>query len=149
MNRCQVDLRLRLGRADIAGDIEVVVVFLYLLHANTPCITFNFIWTLLVGLDNFVDMLRQELILAFTLFKMLGGVDKEYIIWLFALFQYKNAHRDAGGEKQVARQTYDRIDMAVFEQLGTNAAFHTASEQHAVGQNDSHSALVAEEVEAV
>ena len=53
---------------------------------------------------------------------MLGGVDKEHIFGLFALFQYQDAHRDAGGKEQVARQADDGVDMVVLEQLGADAA---------------------------
>src|SRR5690625_5719933 len=75
---------------------------------------------------------------------MLGGVDEEHIIGLFALFQHQDAHRDAGGKEQVGGQANDGVDMAVLEQFGADAALHAATEQQdrkSTRLNSSHVAI--------
>ena len=88
MNRSQVDFWFRLSSADIAGDIKIVVVLFNLLHADAPGVALNSIRALLVGVNNFVNMLRQQLILSLPFFEMLGGINKKYVIWLLAFFQH-------------------------------------------------------------
>ncbi len=70
----------------------------------------------------------------FAFLEVLGGIDEQHVIGLFALFQYQNAHRNAGREKQVGGQADHGVDVAIFEQLGADAFFRAASEQDAVGR---------------
>src|SRR3546814_10831483 len=42
-----------------------------------------------------------------------------------------------------------RIDMTILKQLGANARFGSAPEQHTMRQDDGHDAILLEEVEAV
>jgi hypothetical protein len=47
------------------------------------------------------DMLFAELVLAFAFVEVLGGVDEEHVVGLFALFEHEDADGDAGGVKEV------------------------------------------------
>lgn len=58
-------------------------------------------------------------------------------------------HTDAGGEEQVGGQADHRVDMAIFQQLGADAFFCATTEQHAVGQDDGHHAVLLQVVESV
>ena len=91
----------------------------------------------------------RELVLAFAFHEVLGGVDEEHVVGLLALLEHEDADRDAGGVEQVGGQADDGVDVAVLEQLGADAFFGTATEEHAVGQDDGHHAFVFQEVEAV
>ncbi len=91
----------------------------------------------------------EQLALAFTLLIMLGGVDEQHIVWLLALLKHQDAHRDACGEEQVRGQANHRIDVSVFQQLGTDTRFGTSSEQHTVGQDDRHHTVLLQEMEAM
>ena len=103
----------------------------------------------LVGLDDLVDVLFRQLVLALAFLEMLGGVDEEHVVRLLAFLQHEDAHRDAGGVEQVGGQADDRVDVAILQQLGADALLRAATEQHAVGQDDGHHAFVLQEVEAV
>ena len=102
MDSGQVDLLLRFGGADVSGDVQVVVVVLDLLQRDPAGIALFFL-AVLVGVDDFVNVLGQELILSLALLVVLGGIDEEHVIGLFALFQHQDAHRSAGGEEQIGR----------------------------------------------
>jgi hypothetical protein len=95
-------------------------------------------------------MCSSELVLAFAFLEVLGGVDEEHVVRLLAFLEHEDADRDAGGVEQVGGQADDRVDVAVvLEQLGADAFFRAAAEEHAVGQDDGHHAFVLQEVEAV
>ena len=91
----------------------------------------------------------SQLVLAFAFLEVLGGVDEEHVVRLLALLQHQDADRDAGGVEEVGGQADDGVDVAVLEQLGADAFFGAATEEHAVGQDDRHHAFVLEVVEAV
>ena len=103
----------------------------------------------LVGVDDLGDVLFRQLVLAFALHKMLGGVDEEHIVGLLAFLEDEDAHRDAGGVEEVGGQADDGVDVAVIEQLAADAFLGTAAEEHAMRQDDGHHAFVFQEVEAV
>ena len=144
----EADLSFAHCRADVAGDVQVEVVFLDLIHLH-PAGVAGFFLPELVGVDDFGDVLLAELILAFAFVEVLGGVDEKHVVGLLALFEHENADRDAGGVEEVRGQADDGVDVAVVEQFGANAFFGTATEEDAVGQDDGHHAFVFEEVEAV
>ena len=148
MYRRKVDFFLGLCRAYIARNIQVKVVFLDFIHAH-PAGVARLFFAVLVGADDFVDMLGQKLVLAFAFFKMLGCVDKQHIIWLFALFQHQNANGYACREKQIGGQPNHRINMPVFEQLGANTRLGTAAKQHAMRQDNGHNAVLLQKMKAV
>ena len=79
----------------------------------------------MVGLNNFIDIILPQTVLAFAFFEVFAGVDKEDVIGLFAFFEHQNADRNTGREKEVGRQTDDGVDVAVLEQFGTDALFST------------------------
>ena len=91
----------------------------------------------------------RQLVLAFAFLEVLGGVDEEHVVRLLALLQHEDADRDAGGVEQVGGQADDGIDVPVVQQLGADAFFRAAAEQHAVRQDDGHHAFVLQVVEAV
>ena len=141
-----VDLLLTHGSTDVAGNIEIVVFLLDLLHLHPPGVAGLYL-TRLVGLDDLVDMLGLELVLPFSFLKVLGGVDEENIVRLFALLEHQDTHGNTGGVEEVGRQSDDGVDVAVFEQLGPDALFCTAAKEHAMGQDDRHHPFVFQEVE--
>ena len=91
----------------------------------------------------------RQLVLAFAFHEVLGGVDEEHVVGLLALLEHEDADGDAGGVEEVGGQADDGVDVAVLEQLGADAFLGTATEEHAVRQDDGHHAFVFEEVEAV
>ena len=97
----------------------------------------------------FLDVLRVQIVLPLALVEVLGGVDEQHIVGLFAFFNHENAHRDPGRIEQVRRQADHRVDMTIFEQLLADGFFLAAAEQHAVGQDDRHHALIFEVVKSV
>ena len=104
---------------------------------------------MLVSLDDFLDVLRPAVGSAFAFLEVLGGVDEEHVVRLLALLQHQDADRDAGGIEQIRGQADDGVDVAVLQQLGADALFGAAAEQHAVGQDDGHHAFVFQVVETV
>lgn len=80
---------------------------------------------------------------------MLGGVDEEDVVGLFAAFEDEDAHRNTRGIKQVRGQADDGVDVTVFEEFGADAFFGAAAEEDAVRQDDGHDAFFLEEMEAV
>jgi hypothetical protein len=55
------------------------------------------------------------LVLAFAFHEVLGGVDEQHVVGLFAFFKHQSAHRDAGGVEEIAGQTDHGIDVTVLE----------------------------------
>ena len=104
---------------------------------------------MLVGVEDLGDVLRTQLVLAFAFHEVLGRVDEQNIVWLFALLEHQDAHRDTCGIEQIGGQADHGIDVAVREQLGEDAFFGATTEEHAVGQDDRHHAFFFEVVEAV
>ncbi len=135
MHLRQIDLWFRFRGTDIARDIQVEIVLFDLLHAHPPGIALYFLWALLIGVDDLVDVFGQQFVLAFAFLEMLAGVDEQHVIGLLAFFQHQNAHRDAGGKKQVGGQADDGVDIAVGEQLLADLRLCPAAKQHAVGQD--------------
>ena len=89
----QIDWCLFLGKADIACDIQVVVVFDYLPEAYTSAKTVFFL-SETISLYNLVDVLRQKGVLFLVFGVVLRSVDKEHVIALATFLQ----HDDAGGD---------------------------------------------------
>jgi hypothetical protein len=52
----QIDRDLLLGPADIAGDVQVEVVGLNLVHLHASGVPLDALRTLLIGLDDILDM---------------------------------------------------------------------------------------------
>ena len=147
--RCfEVDLLFAHGRADVAGDVQVEVVLLDLGHLHAAGVAGGF-RAVLVGVDDLLDVLLAQLVLAFAFHEVLGGVNEEDVVGLLALLEHEDADRDAGGVEEVRGQADDGINVAVLEQLGADAFLGTATEEHAMRQDDRHHAFVFEEVEAV
>ena len=79
----QIDFFLCYGDADIAGNIQVMVIRLNLFHGDTAGITL-LLFAKLVGVDNLVDILWQQAVLSFAFLKVLAGVDEQYVIEFLA-----------------------------------------------------------------
>ena len=150
MGRLKVDLRLSHRRADVAGDVQVEVVLLDLVHLDPAGVAGLFL-SELVGVDDLGDVLLAELVLAFAFVEVLraAGVDEEHVVGLLAFLEHEDADGDAGGVEEVCGQADDGVDVAVVEQLGADAFLGTATEEHAVRQDDCHHAFVFQVVEAV
>lgn len=112
----QIDFLLGHCRADVAGDIEIEVVFLDLGHLD-PAGVARLLGPVLIGADDFLDVLFGEGFLAFAFLEMLGGVDEKNIIRFFAAFEHEDADGNTGGVEEVRRQADDRVDVTVFDQV--------------------------------
>jgi len=73
MHRCKINLFLSFCRADVARDVEVEIVFLDFRHANPARVARRFL-AQLIGVDNFVDVFGQKLVLPFASLEVLGSV---------------------------------------------------------------------------
>lgn len=131
LSRRQVDFLFLHGRADVAGDVEVVTFFGDALHRDALGIAVFFA-ALAVGLDNFVDVLVRENVLALAFLEVLGGVDEEDVIGLLASLEDEDADGNAGGVEEICGQTDDGVDMSVLEQLGANLFLGSAAEEDAM-----------------
>ena len=145
----QIDLYFRLGRADIARDVQLEVVGLNLVHPHASGVPLNALRALAIGVDDLLNMPVGQVVLSLPFLEMLGRVDEQDIVGLFALLQDENADRDAGRVEQVRRQADDRIDMPVVKKLAADLLLCAAAKQHAVRQDDSHHAVVLEIVKSV
>ncbi|MOA12537.1 hypothetical protein D3C78_1325440 [compost metagenome] len=94
-------------------------------------------------------MLIRQLVLPLAPLEVLSRVDEQHIVRLFALLQHQDTDWDACGEKQIGWQADHCVDVAILEQLGTDASLSTASEQHTMRKNDGHHAILFEEMEAM
>ena len=140
---------LRRGRAYIAGDIQVEVVGLNLVHFHASGVPFDDLRSLLVGVDDLLDMLVGQVVLPLGLLEMLGRVDEQDIVGLLALLQDKDADRDAGRVEQVRWQADDGVDVPVVEELAADLRLRAAAEQYAVRQDDRHHTVIREIVKPV
>src|SRR5690554_704736 len=130
----------RFTAVDIAGNIQVVVVggnFAYGHHAavagQLP----------LVGedIDDLVDVLGAQAVFVAILHKALAGIDHKDALAGMSVFLVDNddAGGNAGTVKQVGGQAVDALDVALLDQILTDAGFGVATEEHTVGQD--HRAL--------
>ncbi len=69
--------------------------------------------TLLVGVDDLLDMLVGQVVLSRAPLEVLGRVDEQDIIGLLALLQDEDADRDSGRVEQVRRQGDNGVDVPV------------------------------------
>ncbi len=149
MHQPEIEFRLGFGRADVSGNVQIEVVLpLDLLKAHDPRIAI-FFPPLAVGIDDLVDVLGQERVLALPRLIMLGRVDEQHIIGALALLEYQDADRNAGRVEQFRRQADHGVDIAVLQQFCADPLIRPAPEQHAVRQDDRHGAVLGEEVEPV
>ncbi len=137
-----------MGEARLSRWRRSQLVLLDLLHLHAAGVAGRF-RAVLVGADDLGDVLVRQLVLAFAFGEMLGGVDEEHVVGLLAFLEHEDADRDAGGVEEVRGQADDGVDVAVVEQLGADAFFGSATEEHSVRQDDGYHAFVLEEVEAV
>ena len=96
----QVDRHVTHRSANAAGDVEVEAFFGNSLHADALGIAVLF-FSKLISLNDFVDVLFRELVLAFAFYEVLGGVDEKHVIVLFALFEHEDTDRDASGVEEI------------------------------------------------
>ena len=148
MHGIQVNFRFAHSRADVARDVQVEIVLRDLFHRHPPGIP-GFFLSELVRLDDLGDVLVGQLVLPLALDEVLCRVDEQHVIRLLALLRHQDAHRNAGGIEQVGRQADHRVDVPVLQQLGADALFRPAPEQHPVRQDDGHHPFVLQEVKAV
>ena len=73
----QINLLLTHRSADVAGDVQIEVVLFDLRHFD-PAGVARLLFAELVGLDDLGDVPGLELVLAFALLKVFGGVDEEH-----------------------------------------------------------------------
>ena len=90
----QVNLRFLLCHADIASDIQVIVVVSDFFETHTTAVTILF-GACAICLHNLIDVLRQQLVLLLTLLKVFSSIDEEHIVALATFLQNYDAHRNA------------------------------------------------------
>ena len=115
----QADLCLTHRRADVAGDVEVEVVLLDFRHP-IPAGVAGFFLSELIGVDDLLNVLRAQLVLALAFGEVLGGVDEEHVIRLLAFLEHEDADGDSGGVKKIGGLGNDSVDITVVEQLGAD-----------------------------
>ena len=86
----QIDFFLNRGIADIAGNIQIVAVIFNFLHRYTAGVAL-FFFSVLVAVHDFIDMFACQAVLALAFFKIIGGVDKQNVVFFFTFFQHQNA----------------------------------------------------------
>jgi len=96
MDLSQRDFVFRHGGADVAGDVQVVAFLGDTRHRDALGVARLFPAEL-VGLDDLGDMRRGQAVLALAFLEMLGGINEEHVVRLFALLEHEHADRDAGG----------------------------------------------------
>ena len=126
----------RLGRrgvVHVATDVAVVVLRHDLGHRHAASVGGN-VLPRAVGVHDFVDVFRAQVVLrlAFAVFAV--GVDEEHMLALggAGLVEHQYAGRDAGAVKQVAGQADHGFELAVVDEVFAGLALFTATEQHAV-----------------
>ena len=85
--------------------LQSLVSISFILHASG--VPLDALRTLLVGVDDLLDMLVGQVVLPLAPLEMLGRVDEQDIIGLLALLQDEDKDRDAGRVEQVRRQADD------------------------------------------
>ena len=85
-----------------AGDVQIEVVLLDLRHVHPTGVAWRF-RALLVSVDDLLDVLFAQLVLAFTLHEVLGGVNEKHVIGLLALLENEYANGDTCGIEEVSR----------------------------------------------
>ena len=85
-----------------------------------------------------MNILAAQAVFIAVFGKAFAGIDhKDAAASVRVLFiNHDNTGRNAGAIKQVGRQTDNAFDVALFNQVFTNARFGVATEQNAVRQND-------------
>jgi len=137
MDHRQIDFLLSDGGADVAGDVEVEVIFSNLHHLDAARVAWLFL-SIAVGVDDLGNVLAAELVLALSFLKVLCGVDEQHVIGFFALLEHQDAHRDARGVEEICGQADHGVDVTVVEQLSADALFGAATEENTVGKDDRH-----------
>src|SRR5579875_3292939 len=135
MDLRQVDFWLGFSSPNVAGDVEVVLVLAYLIHAHFPRVA-RLLAAMGVSVEDVPDVLGGKVVLALAFFEVFGGVDEEDIVGALALFQDKDADRDAGGVEKVRGQADHGVDIAEIEELFADARFGPTAEENAVGEDD-------------
>ena len=116
MNGGEVYFRFRFSGGDIAGDVQIIVVFPYFFHGNAAGETF-FFPAVLVGFQNFCDVFIQKAILTLAFFKIVRGIDEKDIVRPSAFFQDQDADGNTCGKEQIGGQPDDGVDVAVVQQF--------------------------------
>ena len=104
----EIDGGLLLEGIDVAGDVQVVVVFPDLLEGGAVGVFFDGL-VFRVGADGAGDVLGAEFVLVGALGEVLLGVDEEGVLVGLALFEKQNGGGDAGAEEEIGGQADDAI----------------------------------------
>ena len=108
MGLCEADLLLAHRRADVAGDVQVEVVLLDLVHLHSAGVA-GFFLSELVGVDDLGDVLGRELVLALALYEVLGGVDEEDVVGLLQVRRGEiTAYPGEGGKRGCHRAWFSQ-----------------------------------------
>jgi hypothetical protein len=66
-------------------------------------------------------VLLGQLVLALPYHEVLGRVDEQHVVGLFALLKDEDADRDTGRIKKISRQAEHGVDVPILQQLAANA----------------------------
>lgn len=151
----EVDGRLFFEGVDVAGDVEIEVVVDYLLQRRDVRV-FVDIFATAIRVDDLVDVLFGELVLVLAFDEFLACIDEQDVLCVPVLFEHENASGDSGAVEQVRRQADHGIEIVAlglrgirFDERLANLGFGSPTEQDAVRQNDRHSAVRIQVVQAV
>ncbi len=146
----EIDLHLLVEGIDVAGDVEVELVFLHLAEVGHVAELF-LAAALPVGGDDALDVLGAEVVLIPHLFKALAGIDEQDVVRvLAAFFQHEDAGGNAGAVKDVRWQADDGVEVvAGVDEVAADVLLGPATEQHAMRQYAGHGGPVIQVVDHV
>ena len=146
----EVDGCFFLEGVDVAGDVEIVVVFGDFFEGGQVAV-FILLYALAVGIDDDLDVVVGEFVLVLFLFKVAASVNEQYVVGMLAApLEDENTGGDTGAVEDVGREANDGIEeVAVFDEEAADEGFGTAAEEYAVGGYYCHLSVVVQVVDHV
>lgn len=151
-----VDFGLLLEGVYIARDVEVVVVLGKLLaprHVGVALLDDARLEFALrkaaVGRDDVVDILVAQPVLVLAVLKFAAGVDEEHVGRRLGLVEDGDGGRNARSVEEVGRESDDGFDEVLLDGLLADFSLAGAAEQHPVGNDDAHLAVLVGHLEHV
>ncbi len=142
----EIDLRLRLEGIDVAGNVQVETVALDLLEGRLVGVAVA-LGSSPVGIDDLDDVLLAQAVLFLARFEIAAGVDEQDVAFMRAqairltrAVEDHDADRNARGRKQLPRQSDNRVENVVADQLFANLPFGARAKENAVRRDNRHAA---------
>ena len=127
------------GAINVAGDIQIILVFLLNLVIEDKTGILGIVCNLLIECgDNFVDVPLPQAVFVAILYEVVAGINHKDALALgcISLVDDDNTGRDASTIKEVGRQTNDALDITLVDNSLADGCLCIATKQNAVGQND-------------